>query len=66
MMTVHKELKKEIFNWLLENENKWQRLNACKDEFRRYIFNEDGEFLIGGREVYDFIFEVDTLLYKDY
>ena len=31
---MHKELKKEIIKWLLENENKWQRLNSCKEEFR--------------------------------
>lgn len=26
-----KELKQAIINWLLENENQWQRVNACTE-----------------------------------
>lgn len=60
---MHKELKREIFNWLLDNENEWQRVNACHEKFREYIYNSEGNFLIGGREVSDFIKVVDKLLY---
>lgn len=60
---MHKELKKEIIKWLLENENRWQRLNACTKEFRNYIYNDEGNYLIGGEEVSNFIEEADDLIY---
>ena len=62
---MHKELKKEIINWLLENENKWQRVNSCKEEFRNYIYDDKGSFLIGGEDVYNFIMKADNLI-NDY
>lgn len=61
---MHKELKKEIIKWLLENENKWQRLNSCKEEFRNYIYNDEGGFLIGGKDVSDFIRKANNLIYN--
>ena len=61
---MHKDLKKAIIEWLLENENKWQRLNACIDEFRYYIYNDEGNYLIGGEDVSNFIEEADDLLYR--
>ena len=60
---MHKDLKKAIVNWLLDNENAWQRTNACHHEFRPYIYNSDGNYLIGGQEVSEFIHEADKLLY---
>lgn len=60
---MHKELKRAIINWLLDNENEWQRVNACKEEFRPYIYNAEGNYLIGGKEVADFIVNVDKTLY---
>lgn len=60
---MHKELKKEIIKWLLENENEWQRLIACTKEFRNYIYNDEGNYLIGGEEVSNFIEEADDLIY---
>ena len=63
-MKMHKELKKEIIKWLLENENKWQRLNSCKEEFRNYIYDDEGIFLIGGEDVSDFIREANNLIYN--
>ena len=60
---MHKELKKEIIKWLLENENEWQRLIACTKEFRNYIYDNEGNYLIGGEEVSDFIEEADDLIY---
>lgn len=60
---MYKELKAEILKWLLEHENEWQRVNACTKAFRQYIYNTDGNFLIGGNIVSDFITEADKLLY---
>ena len=60
---MHKELKRAIVNWLLDNENEWQRVSACHKEFRPYIYNADGDYLIGGKEVSDFIVNVDKMLY---
>lgn len=60
---INKELKRAIINWLLDNENQWQRINACVEWFREYIYNSEGNFLIGGEEVYDFICAADKLLY---
>ena len=57
------ELKKAIIDWLFENKNAWQRTNACREYFRPYIYNADGNFLIGGEEVSDFITEADKLIY---
>ena len=60
---MYKELKAEILKWLLEHEKEWQRVNACIEEFRPYIYNADGNYLIGGQMVSEFITEADKLLY---
>jgi hypothetical protein len=39
----------------MDNRNAWQRVNACTKEFRAYIYNSEGNYLIGGREVAEFI-----------
>lgn len=61
---MYKELKKEILNWLLEHENEWQRVNACHETFRPYIYNADGNYLIGGKDVSEFISAADKLIYS--
>lgn len=58
------ELKKEIINWLFENKNEWQRVNACIEHFRPYIYKADGNYLIGGEEVSKFIKNADKLIYS--
>lgn len=62
---MHKELKKLIVEWLLENENRWQRVNSCREEFRNYIYDDNGNHLIGGEVISDFISEVDKLIYSE-
>lgn len=57
------ELKKAIIDWLFDNKNAWHRTSACREYFRPYIYNADGNFLIGGEEVSDFITEADKLIY---
>lgn len=61
---MYKELKAAILNWLLENENQWQRVNACTDNFRAYIYDAAGNYLIGGKAVSDFIAQADALIYE--
>lgn len=63
MLTIYKDLKKAIINWLLDHENEWQRVNACHDAFRQYIFDANGEFIIGGRDTSEFISKADELLF---
>ena len=60
---MFKELKQAILNWLLENENEGQRINACVKAFRAYIYDENGNYLIGGQIVSEFIKDADKLLY---
>ena len=61
---MNKYLKQEIFNWLIENENEWQRTNECHNNFKEYIYNSEGNFLkYGGRDVSDFIIRADRLIY---
>lgn len=60
---MYKELKKAIILWLLDNENKWQRTNECCKVFRAYIYDADGNYLIGGEIVSKFITDTDKLLY---
>lgn len=61
-MKVNKVLKQAIINWLFENENVFSRLNHCIDAFRAYIYDAKGNYLIGGKEVAEFIEKADKLL----
>lgn len=56
------ELKKAIFDYIVENENQRQRLNRAVSHFKMYIYDENGEFLIWGREVYDWICKINDLI----
>lgn len=60
---MYKELKKAILQWLLDNENQFSRVTSCKDYFRQYIYNDAGEYIIGGLNTAKFIEEADKLLY---
>lgn len=62
-MKRDKELKQAIIGWLFEHENEWQRVNECNKAFRPYIFDEKGSYLIGGKEVSEFISNADKLLF---
>lgn len=63
---MNKELKKVILLWLLEHENEWQKVNACIEEHKSYIYDTNGKYLIGGEAVRDFIKEADKLIYGDF
>ena len=62
---MYKELKKQIITWLFEHQHTWQRINSCVKEFSPYIYNKDGEFLIGGKDTYNFIKQADELIYSE-
>lgn len=49
------QLKDAIIKSVQENKTEFQLLNATKDKFRNYIFNEEGNYLIGGEKVHEFI-----------
>lgn len=59
-----KELKTAIIKWLVENKNQWQRVNACTEAFKEYIYNKSGNYLIGGEVVVEFIGAADKLIYS--
>lgn len=61
---MYKELKSAILKWLLENENRWQRVNSCTETFREYIYDKSGNYLIGGETVAEFIRAADELIYS--
>lgn len=61
---MNKELKQAIIKWLLENENQWQRTNACRENFRNYIYGNEGNHVYGGEVVSNFISEADKLIYS--
>ena len=58
------ELKKAIVNFIFDNSNEFQIINATKNNFRLYIYNDQGNFLIGGEQVSEFISEAIKLLRK--
>ena len=60
---MYMELKKAIIDWLIDNKNQWQRVNACHEYFRQYIYTPEGQYCIGGKNVSDFISKADKLLY---
>ena len=49
------ELKKLIINYIIDNINEFQLCNSSITKFRPYIFDEEGDCLIGGDDVYEFI-----------
>lgn len=59
---MRKELKQAICNFIFDNENNWQLHIATLEKFRQYIYDADGEYLIGGKEVADFIEHAIKLL----
>lgn len=52
---MKKELKQAIINFIFDNEKKFQIVNNTVDNFRAYIYDSNGEYLIGGEDVGNFI-----------
>lgn len=62
---MYLKLKEKIIDWLIEHEGTWQLQTACKEEFRQYIYDENGAFIIGGENVSNFISDAYKLLYSN-
>jgi len=58
---MHIELKKAIFNYMMENTTEFQLVNNTRHEFKQYIFDPKGDYCIGGEEVDKFILAVAKL-----
>ena len=57
------ELMKLIINWLFDNKDAYQRVNTCKEYFKPYIYDVDGNYLIGGKEISNFITGANQMIY---
>lgn len=59
-------LMQRIFEKALENKKRgeFQIVNATVAEFKPYIYDSEGEHLIGGEKVYQFILDTIDLIEK--
>jgi hypothetical protein len=56
------ELKKAIVNFIFENEKDYQIVNHTIAHFKAYIYDEKGDYLIGGEEISEFVKQAIKLL----
>lgn len=56
------ELKKAIVEHIFNNLDEFNIINATVDKFRAYIYDSEGEYLVGGREVSEFIKQAIDLI----
>lgn len=63
---MKKELKKAIIDFIFEKEKEFQLHNATIEKFRPYIYDSNGNYLIGGEEVSIFISKAVKLLQPIY
>jgi len=56
------ELKKAIVNFIFDNEKEFQITNTTIQKFRAYIYDPEGSYLIGGKDVVEFIKDSTKLL----
>ena len=59
---MNKELKQAIVNYMFDNQNVFGLLNATSDKFKAYMFDDKGEWLIGGEQVSEFIRQAEKLV----
>lgn len=59
---MKKKLKIEIINFIFENEKEFQLTNAVTNNFREYVYNSKGDYLIGGEDVLNFIRQAIELI----
>ena len=59
---MNKQLKQEIINFIFENEKVFQLQSITIGNFKEYIYNSQGNYLIGGEEVAEFIGKAVKLL----
>jgi hypothetical protein len=59
------ELKHKIVNFIFEHKDEFQLTNATISNFRDYIYDSKGEYLIGGELIADFIKKaIDLIIYN--
>ena len=58
------ELKRAIVNHIFDNINEFSLHNSLTDKFKAYIYDDEGEYLIGGLEVADFITNAIKLIQR--
>ncbi len=59
------ELKQAIIKWIFEHMKEFQLVNACHNAFREYIYNSEGNYLIGGKNVSQFIDDAVKLIKRE-
>ncbi len=59
---MKKELKQAIINFIFENERLFNLHNSTITEFKEYIYNSKGEYLIGGEDVKNFVEDAIKLI----
>lgn len=59
---MKKELKKAIINFIFDNDKEFQLHHAVTNKFRQYIYDSDGNYIIGGEDVSNFIDEALHLI----
>ena len=58
------QLMQAIFNYLIDNRNEFNLHNATTARFKPYIYDDQGEHLIGGEQVSQFISDAIKLINK--
>ena len=61
---VHPELRKAIVIWLFDHESTFNRCNACRENFKNYIYDANGQYVFGGEDVSKYITEMDEHLFS--
>jgi hypothetical protein len=61
---MENQLKQAIISKIFENQNDFQLVNTTINNFKSYIYNQDGEYLIGGEAVAEFIKQAIDLITK--
>lgn len=57
-------LMKNIFNHVIEHRNNFQIINNATAHFKAYIYDDQGNYLIGGEQVAEFIKDSVELMRK--
>lgn len=61
---MNQTLKEKIIQSVIDNRNEFQLYNYITNEYKAYIFDTQGEYLIGGEEIANFIREFTNLYTK--
>ena len=58
------QLMQAIFNYLIDNRNEFNLHNVTIEQFKPYIYDDTGNYLIGGEQVSQFISDAIKLINK--